>query len=367
MQSFMEKRPTSTEPSPRKQQEAQKRSDRIQAFWEEVQALEQEKVLSLPVDQRQALRTHHDQLLESFSRQYEVDTTRVQKQLSLGMRIVSLLGALAFGAALFFFIYHIWDDLSTAARVIILTAAPLAATVATEAAARREMVRYFSAILGLLAFTAFGLNLFLLRALFNLTPSALGLLGLTVFALILAYTYNLRLLLIAGILSFLAYLSACVGAARGVYWLSLGQRPEDFVIAGPLIAALSLAPHPGYPQFPRVFRVCGLVVCFLAMLVLGHWGHISYLPFPAENIEQGYQMAGFLVSAGVIWLGVRAGLQDMVVVGNVFFLIFFYTRFFNWFWDWLPAYLFFFILGVITVLILFYLKWLRRLTMRSPS
>jgi hypothetical protein len=358
---------TLLEPSAQKPQEAQQRADRIQAFWEEMQALEQEQALTLPEDQRRALRSHHDQLLKSFSRQFQVDTTRVQKQLSLGMRIVSLLGALAFAAALFFFIYHIWDDLSNAARIIILTAAPVVATVAVDVVARREIVRYFSPILGLLAFTAFGLNLFFLRALFNLTPSALGLLALAIFALILAYTYNLRFLLIAGILAFLAYLSASVGAIRGVYWLSLGQRPEDFVIAGPLIALISLVPHPGYPQFPRVYRVCGLLAFFLAMLVIAHWGYSSYLPLPAKTIEDGYQMAGFVVSAGVIWLGVRTGLRDLVIVGNVFFLVFFYTRFFAWFWDWLPAYLFFFILGVITLLILFYLKWLRRLTLRSPS
>jgi hypothetical protein len=358
---------TPSEPSAQKLREAQQRADRIQAFWEEVQALEQEQILLLPDDQRHALRDHHDQLLESFSRQFEVDTTRVQKQLSLGMRIVSLLGALAFAAALFFLIYRIWDDVSTASRIIILTTAPLMAIMAVDVVAHREIIRYFSPILGLLAFTAFGLNLFLLNALFNLTPSALGLLVLAVFALILAYNYNLRFLLIAGILAFLAYLSATVGAMRGVYWLSLGHRPEDFVIAGPLIALISLVPHPGYPEFPRVYRVCGLLAFFLAMLVLAHLGYLSYLPLPAKTIEEGYQLAGFVVSAGVIWLGVRTGLRDLVIVGNVFFLVFFYTRFFAWFWDWLPAYLFFFILGVVTLLILFFLKWLRRLTLRSPS
>jgi hypothetical protein len=153
---------------------------------------------------------------------------------------------------------------------------------------------------------------------------------------------------------------------RGVYWLSLGHRPEDFVIAGPLIALISLVPHPGYPEFPRVYRVCGLLAFFLAMLVLAHGGY-SYLPLPAKAVEEGYQVAGFIVSAGVIWLGVRAGLRDLVIVGNVFFLVFFYTRFYAWLWDWLPAYLFFFILGVVTLLILFYLKWLRRLTLRSLS
>jgi hypothetical protein len=68
---------TLLEPSAQKPQEAQQRADRIQAFWEEMQALEQEQALTLPEDQRRALRSHHDQILKTFSQQFQVDTTRV--------------------------------------------------------------------------------------------------------------------------------------------------------------------------------------------------------------------------------------------------------------------------------------------------
>jgi len=348
--------------NPRRKQETQHRADRIQAFWEEVQTLEQEQVLALPEEQRQALRAHHDQLLASFSRQFELDTTQVQKQLSLGMRIVSLLGALTFSAALFFFLYQFWDLFSTPVRVAILLSTPLLATVAVEFTARREKILYFSPILGLLAFTALALDLYLLRQLFNLTPSATGLLALTAFAFILAYTYNLRFLLIAGLLAFMAYLSAGFGAFRGVYWLSLGQRPEDFIVAGLIITGLSGIPHPEYPAFPRVYRVVGLMAVFLAVLFLGTYGYLSYLPLPPKRVEHLYQVAGFVVSGAFIWLGVRRRLQDVVIISNVFFIVFLYTRFFVWWWELLPAYLFFLILGAAAVLLLFYLKWLRRLT-----
>jgi hypothetical protein len=352
---------------PTHKQEAQQRADRIQAFWEEVHSLEQEQVLMLPEGERQALRQHHDRILASLSRQFEVDATKFQNQLSLGMRIVSLLGALSFSAAVFFFGYHFWDRFSTPVRILILLTAPVLATVALRFVARRERTLYFAPILGLLAFTTFGLNLVLLEGLFNLTPSATGLLVLTAFAFILAYTYNLRFVLIAGIVTFMCYLSASFGAFRGVYWLSLGQRPEDFILAGPVIIALSLAPHREYPGFPRVYRVCGLLAVFLAILFLTAYGDLSYLPWPPKQVEYLYQAASFVVSGAAIWLGVRWRLQDVVVLGNVFFLIFLYTRFFAWWWPWMPAYLFFLIVGVITVGLLFYLKWLRRLTLEQRA
>ncbi|MBM4273189.1 MAG: DUF2157 domain-containing protein [Deltaproteobacteria bacterium] len=358
----MVKHKSRVEQAPQPQQEAQQRADRIQAFWQEMEALEQEQALVLPEDQRRALRVYHDHLLSSFSRQFEVDTTKVQKQLSLGMRIVSLLGAMAFSTALFFFMYHFWGNFSIPVRVAILMTTPLLVTVAVELTARRERILYFAPMLGLLAFTGLALNLYLFRELFNLTPSAAGLLALAAFAFILAYTYNLRFLLIAGLISFMCYLSASFGAFRGGYWLSLGQRPEDFILAGLIIAALSVAPQQKYPAFPRVYRVVGLLAVFLAILFLASYGHLSYFPFSHQRVEHFYQVAGFVVAGGVIWLGVGRRLQDVVILGNVFFVIFLYTRFFAWWWDWLPAYLFFLILGAAALLILFYLKWLRRLT-----
>lgn len=350
--------------------QAQQRADRIAAFWEEMQCLEQEQALTLPEDERRVLRRHHDQILEELSRQFEVDTTKVQKQLSLGMRIASLLGALSFSAAVLLFAYHFWDRFSTAARVLILLTAPVAGLVAVARVTMRERTLYFAPMLGMLAFTAFGLNLALFRELFNLTPSATGLLALCIFAFIVAYTYNLRFVLIAGIISFLCYLSATFGAARGVYWLSLGQRPEDFILAGPVIVALSLAPHRQYPGFPRVYRVSGLIAVFLAMLFLASYGdlsYLSYLSWSTKPVEYFYQAASFVVSGATICLGVRWRLQDVVVNGNVFFILFLYTRFFAWWWPWMPAYLFFFIVGVITVGLLFYLKWLRRFTLEQPT
>jgi len=77
-------------------------------------------------------------------------------------------------------------------------------------------------------------------------------------------------------------------------------------------------------------------------------------------IEKGYQVAGFVLSAAAIGLGIRMGWSEVVNTGNVFFVIFLYTKFYDWWWDMLPKYLFFLILGLTAVLFLLVLRRLRR-------
>jgi len=84
-----------------------------------------------------------------------------------------------------------------------------------------------------------------------------------VMALIVAYHLGLRLLLMAGLLCILGYLSATVGTFWGIYWLSFGERPENFIIAGVIIAALSqIFKHRQHYNFPWFYHLVGLLSDF---------------------------------------------------------------------------------------------------------
>lgn len=339
--------------------EAQKRADRIRAFRAELAEAEADKVLVLTSDQRAQLTLFHNQLLQKLSGDFDVDTSGDQKQLSMGMRIVSFLGAAAISAAVFFFFYRFWGFLSTPVQVALLLAAPVLATLGIEVARRRERTLYFAAIVGLVAFACFVLNLSMLGQIFNITPSQNAFLVWSAFAFILAYTYDIRILQVAGILSLMGWLAATVGTWRGCYWLSFGERPENFVIAGFVIFGLSFLPHRKHAGFPPYYRTFGLLAVFIAVLILSNWGGQSYLPFTRKSIEYLYQIAGFTVSGLTIWIGIHEHWSGTINLGSTFFTIFLYTKFFDWWWVWMPKYLFFLVLGLVAVLLLFILKRLR--------
>ncbi len=339
-----------------RQQQAQSRSDQIHAFRAELSALEREGVTAPSADWRQRVEAHHQSLLRGLADDYDVDVSGRQKQLSLGMRIASFLGALALSAALFFFFLRFWGGLATPVQVVVLIAVPLLATMGVEFAARRERTLYFASLTALVAFAAFVLDLRMLGAIFNITPSPNAFLVWGAFALLLAYGYGLRLLLVAGLTCIMGWLAASVGTWSGVYWLSFGERPEQLLFAGAVAAAAGMVSHHWRPEFAGIYRVYGLLVVFIAILILANWGAISYLSLANETIEQLYQTLGFILAGLTIWLGIRRRWPGVVNLGATFFVLYLYTKLFDWWWDWLPKYLFFLLLGLIAIGLLLILR-----------
>ena len=90
-------------PLPDTKEQAQRRADQIGAFTRELGELEGGGVLALTGDQRQRVQAYHGDILERFGQLYDVDRSDAQKSVSLGMRIASLIGALALSAAVFVF------------------------------------------------------------------------------------------------------------------------------------------------------------------------------------------------------------------------------------------------------------------------
>ena len=346
---------------------AQTRADRIRAFREELAELERVGIVDLPPEQQARLRRYHDQTLQTLARDWDVDTTAGQKQLSWGMRIASLLGALALCAAVFLVFFRYWGLLSTTTQLIVLVGAPVLGVLGTELAARRERTMYVAAIIGLVAFAAFVLDLAMLGTIFNVTPSPRAFLAWAAFAFCLAYTYGIRILLVAGILSLAGYLSATTGTWRGVYWLSVGERPENFFPVALLLLAMALARHRRHADFPPLYRIFGLLGLLLPILVLSNWGGLSYLTLPTLRVEHIYQVAAFVVAAATIGAGVRLDLREVTNVGSTFFVIFLYTRFYDWWWDWMPKYLFFLVVGAISITALLTLRHFRRIRSESGS
>lgn len=344
---------------------AQSRVDRIVAFQDELKTLEQEEVLALSESQHSALAAYHEKLLARLAAAYDTDANKREKQLSLGMKISSFLGALGLAASVFFLFYQFWGKFATGTQVTILIVAPCIALVATMVAAGREKTGYFSKLFGLVALACFVLNLSMLGRIFDINPSPNAFLVWGLFAFLLAYGSDARLLLAAGILCIAAFLSAKTGTWGGCYWLSFGQRPENFFPAAFLLFLVPLVPHHRFSGFSPIYRVFAMLFFFLPVLVLANWGLASYLDLGRNTVEAGYQVAGFACSALAIWLGIKRSWPEVVNTGNVFFTIFLYTKFFDWWWDWMPKYLFFLIVGLTAILMLLVFKRLRNSSMKE--
>ena len=345
--------------------DAQQRADAIGVFNAELQRLEDEQVLQLSEPQRSRLQAHQQALLAQYRAAFDIDQNNQARQLSLGMRVASFLGALALAASVFFLFYQFWGHFGEAAQVAILLGAALASLGLTAAIQGRDASGYFTKLAAMVAFACFVLNLVMLGQIFNITPTDRALIPWGALAFLLAYAFDLRLLLAAGICCVIAFTAARVGEWGGIYWLHAGERPENFFpVAALLFAVPAVFAHRRQGGFAPIYRVFALLCVLLPMLVLGHWGWGSYLAdyegMSTRTIEGGYEVAGFLASAMAIWIGARRQWPDTINTGITFFVIFLYTKFFDWWWEAMPKYLFFLVLGLAAILILLVLKRLRR-------
>lgn len=340
---------------------AQQRADQIHAFNHELAELTREQVLSLSAEQQAAIDDYHQGLLNQFRSDFDIDHSQHDKQLSLGMRIASFLGAVALAASVFFLFYQFWGRLGTVSQVTILSGASLISFIATVIVASKDASGYFTKLVGLVAFACFVLNIVMFGLIFNITPTDNALLAWAALALLLAYAYDVRLLQVAALLCIIAFVSARVGAWSGMYWIHFGERPENFF---PIALLLFFIPqwinHERFGGFALSYRVFGIVTLLLPMLVLAHWGYGSYLNIDPDTIEGSYQLAGFILSSVFIWYGIRRGWGHVVNSGVTFFVIFIYTKFFDWWWEMMPRYLFFLVLGLVAILCLVMLKRLRK-------
>jgi uncharacterized membrane protein len=339
---------------------AQEAADRIRILREELATGQVQAVLALTPDQRARFDEWSRTALAALAQQFDVDTTSSQKRVSWGMRIASTLGGLAICAAVVLFFMRYWGFLSTPVQLAIAMMTPLAALAGAEFAARRERTRYFTGLLSLVAAASFIMNLAVIGSVFNIVSTERALLAWGAFAIVLAYRYGLRLMLVLGLALLISYAAAAYTAQMGYHWLEFYDRPEHFLLLGLLVFALPYRlKHTRNADFPAVYRLVGALTVFVAILSLAEWGVPSYLPWDQNTIEQLYEFAGLILSAGAIWLGILRGWNGMVNTGATFFTIFLFSRLYHWWWDSMPKYLFFAIIGALGIALVLTFQRLR--------
>jgi hypothetical protein len=254
-------------------------------FRNELERLEGDHVLALTEAQRRAVAAYHSGLLAQYAQAFDIDRDVRSKQLSLGMRIVSFLGALALAASVFFLFYQFWGLFGEATQVAILVFAAVGTFVATAWIQGKDASGYFAKLAAMVAFACFVLNVAMLGQIFNITPTDKALVPWAALAFLLAYTCDLRLLLAAGILCMIAFVAARAGTWSGMYWLYFGERPENFFLPAIVLFFIpQLIPHTRFPGFAASIGSSGCPV-LSPVLVLANWGRVSYLNLDRDTVE----------------------------------------------------------------------------------
>lgn len=339
--------------------QAQSRASAILGFRDELARLTAEGVSVDPAAVA-AIRAHHDALLASFARQQDVDLTATAAQLSIGMRIATVLGAAALSAAYGFFVASVWGDLTIAPQLLLVTFPPIILAFLTDFANRREASGYIASIMATVAVIAFWIDLVAMGSLFNLPDSRNILLVVGAFAFSLAYLYRLGLPLLIGIGTIGAWLWSLAAITRGLWWRDGIDSMEPLLVMGALCMVMPrLLPRP--TGFAPIWRVTGALGLAIALLALGQDGR-SNSAFHAINpniLEGVYQLAGAIVFPWLIVIGLRRESRSITVIGTAFLSLFLLFRLQDWFWDYLPKWLFFLLVGFLAVLVLLVLRQLR--------
>ena len=341
-------------------EQAQRRAERIAAFRAELAELHREQVLQLSTEQERGLTAYHEQLLAHYRQTLDIDADARARQLSLGMRLASLVGALALAAGLFFLFYQFWGLFDAGVQVGVLVGSSLGSLLLCFWLQARDASGYYAKLAAVLAFVCFVLNLSMLGQIFNITPSDKALLPWGALALLLAYQCRQRLLLVTALLCFGLFLAARLNDWTGLYWWSLDDHPENFLPAALLFVLPQFIDQTRRIGFAACYRVVGLLYLFGPILILSYWGQGSYLDWPPRWVEAFYQTLGFVLAGLVIWLGVRRGWAEVVNTGLGFALVLLFSKLFGWWWELLPRYLFFLLLGLIALLLLVMLQRWRR-------
>lgn len=342
---------------PSTKDDAQRRADQIAAFRDELAALAREGVAPFDGATSAAVAAHQERILSALAREFDVDRGAAERQMSIGMRLASLLGAAALTAAVVSFVYRVWGTLPQPGQVALLTAGPLAAVVLMIAAGRVEKTRYVASLLATVACGALVLQTVMLGRLLNLrdSPHILG--CWAIFALAIALPWRFGIPFAFGLLALVAYPPALAFHLAGVPWHAVIERPE----AVALVAAAAL---PAVPRLPRELmpaaRATLSLIVLLPVLVLSASGNFSLLPLTTGAVRVAYQLLAVPLGVAAIVIGIRRGWRDVVLLGSLFLGAFLLTRFVDWWWDWMPKYLFFLLIAALALGWLWALRIARR-------
>ena len=338
----------------------QARADQIRAFQAELRELEHDGVLSLDEVQHARLLDHHASVVSRLAADADVDTSVSMHQLSLGLRLATMLGTVALSAATVLFVVRFWGHLPTAAQLALALAAPLVPLAIAELAARRERSLYIASLFAAVAVAGFGANLAVVHQVLNLPDSPHPVLAVGGMALLLAYRYDILLLLVGGLSAVAWWVAGSLYSLFGGWFGDFPALPETLLVPTAIVLLLpAVVHHRTHPRFSEVYRAMAIAVLGIIAAIIALNGEVSLLPFGRRGAEMAYTLGGLTLGIGAMIVGVRRGWYLSVRAGAGVSLLLMLVKAVDWWWELLPAWLFFLVLGALALASIVGLKRLR--------
>lgn len=346
---------------------AQRRVHRIAAFRDELDALTTAGVVTLAEDQRQAIGTYHEGLLQQYADQFDVDRSAAAGRLSLGMRLASFFAAATLTAALYSLVARVWGRLDFPMQATLLCLFPLASLVGVELSARRERTLYIPSLFAVVAFGTFWLAAGVLSDLVNIPVTPFVIWAGVLFGVALALPYGFRIVLAGALTALVVALAGSLFQGAGIPWTVAVDRLDVATVVS--FGLLLLAPQLSRVDrsFGPTTRLTALVLGFSGLLVLSTFGDVSVLPLATSTLRIIYQVLTFVACVAALVVGVRARLTETIRVAATALSLFLLIRFVDWFWDALPAYAFFFALAAVAFGWLLILRRIRARLARAQA
>ncbi len=339
---------------------AQRRIDQIEIFERELVQLRTDQVILLGDAQATAIAAYHRDLIRELTARYDADATEGGRQLSMSMRIVSVIGAFLLGSSLFVCFYHFWAAFNVATQSLLLCAAPTSTFAFALAVRARDRTGYFSRLSAALCYASFVLTVVILPPLWNIELGSTAVLSCTVFGFILAYEMRSRLQLSAALLGVLIYGATLVTLLNGEPWWTFAGRPENFYPGAMILLVVPfLVSQDGYADFATLYRLSGALTLFGTFLFLAGWPSLSYLGFGAQAVGGAYKLAILAVGGAGVYIGAKRRLPEISIASGLSLLGLSGLEAYDWLLPKLPPYQFFLVMSALAIGALYVLKVLR--------
>ena len=348
---------------------AQGRIDQIEIFDRELAHLRADRVIHLTDSQVTAIAAYHRHIIHELTTRYDADASDSGRQLSMSMRIVSVIGAFLLGSSIFVCFYHFWADFNVATQTFLLCAAPTSTFAFALVVRARDRTGYFSRLSAALCYASFVLTVVILPPLWNINIGSASVLSCTAFGFILAYEMCSRLQLCAALIGVLIYSAALVTISLGAPWWVFAERPENFYPGAVILLVIpSLISQRHYADFGPLYRLIGTIILLGTFLILASWPSLSYLAYTPHAVSAAYKIVILAGGGAGIYIGVTRQLPEISFVSSLSLLILIGLEACDWLLPKLPAYQFFLIMSALTIGALYVLNVLRgRLTERATG